>query len=213
MAKVPKLLTGDVSRDRPPLVPLLKSAIPYALEVISANVDIWAFSMYSSVVVVGYYAGIAGLMQPIGLVSNSLVSGSTARLDWKNRATVLNYLKKATISLVAMMIGLAILNSLVGAFLLKTLLGGSFEGGIWMIAWIAAIVVSRAVALQFHSALQLSGRQNSYLTVQFVDSLMRVGIVLGLGFCFKEIGILIGLVLTSVLKCVLCTIALKKSKV
>jgi O-antigen/teichoic acid export membrane protein len=211
--KQPKILKGTEVSEKPPFLPLLQSFLPYAFECFSLNADTWAFSIFGSLLTLGHYTGISGLMQPIGLVSNALVNGSTAHLDWTKPLLVRRYLIKTLVTMTFMLVLLTIGGMLVGTNLLGFILGRSFEGGQWMIPLIAGIVVSKSVATQFHFALQLSGQENAYLFVQTLDSIMRIGVVLLLGWKFSEIGILIGCISSSIFKCAACSYFLATAKV
>ena len=205
LLKVSKLLDGEILTEKPPFSPLLRSFIPYVFECFSLNVDTWAFSIFGSLITLGHYAGITGLMQPVGLLSNALLSGSVARLDWTKSLIVRHYLFKTIIVMSLMLLGLVIGLMFIGTDILGFILGKTFQDGDWMIPWIAGVVVSKAVATQFHFSLQLSGKGNAYLIIQTLDSILRVIFILLLGWKFSEMGILIGCVISSIFKCVACS--------
>jgi hypothetical protein len=73
-----------------------------------------------------------------------------------------------------------------------------------MIPWIAAIVVTQSVSIQFHYALQLSSNINAYLKIQTIDSVLRVFSVTIIGYYLSEVGILLAMILTSIIKISLC---------
>jgi O-antigen/teichoic acid export membrane protein len=210
LLKLSKLLNGETLAEKPPFSPLLKSFLPYTFECFSLNADTWAFSIFGSLITLGHYGGISGLMQPVGLVSNALVSGSVARLDWTKPLIVRRYLLKTVIAMGLILLALVIGLMVMGTDLLGFVLGKSFQDGEWMIPWIAGVVVSKAVATQFHFSLQLSGQENAYLTTQTLDSILRVIFVLLLGWQFSELGILIGCIISSIFKCVLCSYFITK---
>ncbi|MDZ8225833.1 MULTISPECIES: hypothetical protein [unclassified Nostoc] len=202
--KKEQLITGEISQQRPPLVPLFHAFFPYSLESFSTRIDIWAFSIFGSLVSLGHYTGITALMLPVGLISNALTSASTAKLDWTNPDIVRRYLIKTVKVLLCLMLVLVIGGILLGSSIMKLLLGRSFEGGEWMIPWIAVIVVGQAAAIQFHSALQLSGALNAYLIIQTIEPFLRLIIVLFLGMWLSELGILIGITVSFSLKVAVC---------
>ncbi|MBD2245414.1 hypothetical protein [Nostoc sp. FACHB-888] len=205
-----QMITGEISQQRPPLIPLFHAFFPYSLESFSTRIDIWAFSIFSSLVSLGHYTGITALMLPVGLISNALTSASTAKLDWTNPDIVRRYLIKTVKVLLCLMLVLVIGGILLGSSIMKLLLGRSFEGGEWMIPWIAVIVVGQAAAIQFHSALQLSGALNAYLIIQTVEPCLRLIIVLLLGMWLSELGILIGITVSFSLKVAVCIYFHKK---
>lgn len=202
--KKEQIITGKISQKRPPLVPLFHAFFPYSLESFSTRIDIWAFSIFGSLVSLGHYTGITALMLPVGLISNALTSASTAKLDWTNPDIVRRYLIKTVKVLLCLMLVLVIGGILLGSSIMKLLLGRSFEGGEWMIPWIAVIVVGQAAAIQFHSALQLSGALNAYLIIQTIEPCLRLIIVLLLGVWLSELGILIGITVSFSLKVAVC---------
>lgn len=199
-----KILGGTVLASQPPLRILARSFLPYVLEVFSGRLDIWAFSMFGTLVVLGHYVGITALMTPVSFVSNALNSGSTARLDWTRADVVRRYLLRTALTLLVVLAGLAVGGVLVGPILLNGLLGKSFLGSEWMIPWVALIVVSGAIAAQFHSALQLSGLGRAYLAVQTAEPVIRLPLVLGFGWWLSEFGILLGMSIASLLKTAVC---------
>lgn len=210
-SKKKNLLSGNKLTEKPSLFPLLWGFLPYSLESFSINADIWAFSIFSSVATLGHYVAITGLMQPVGLVSNALTSASTARLDWTQPSVVRRYLFKTIITMLCMLVLLSIGGILIGNHLLGWLLGRSFEGGDWMIPWIAGIMVCKAITNQFHFALQLSGQGKAYLVIQSLDSLIRSVMVLFLGSNLLELGILIGMILSLLIKGIICYIVFLKN--
>ncbi|MBR8833973.1 MAG: hypothetical protein DSM106950_08020 [Stigonema ocellatum SAG 48.90 = DSM 106950] len=199
-----KLLTGTLLKERPQISPIVKAFFPYALESFAARIDTWAFSIFGSLIGLGHYTGITALMLPVGIVSNALSSGSTARLDWTKPSLVSGYLIKTVSVLLCLVLTLATGGVLVGSYLLNLVLGKSFDGGEWMIAWVAIIVVGQVAAVQFHSALQLSGCLNAYLIIQTVEPFVRLIIVLALGWWFSELGIMLGMTVSCVLKVGAC---------
>ncbi|MES1024419.1 hypothetical protein ABN584_16130 [Gloeocapsa sp. BRSZ] len=204
LIKKNKLLYGNTTQARPPLTVIKKGFIPFSLETFSSKLDVWAFSLFGTLITLGYYTGITAMMLPVGLVSQALTVSSTARLDWKQPTLVRRYMFKTLIVFVIVLAGLAVGGILLGSDLLNLFLGKSFKDGEWMIPWIAVIVVSNAAATQFHSALQLSGFQSSYLLIQTMEPLIRLAIVLGFGWWFSEIGILCGIAIASTLKAGIC---------
>lgn len=210
LLKTTQILSGLTLAQKPPFSPLVRAFLPNAFEVVSLNADTWAFSIFSSIAALGYYAGITGLMQPVGLVSNALSSGSTARLDWTKSSVVYRYLFKTVVTMSCLLAGLVIGGMLIGSHLVGSVLGKSFEGGEWMIPWIAGIVVSKAVATQFHFAVQLSGLQNAYLATQTLEPIVRVGLVLLLGWQLSGLGILMAMIFSSIIKVLVCSYFLKK---
>lgn len=204
LTKKNKLLCGSVLLNKPSLIPLKRGFFPYLLETFSSRLDIWAFSIFGTLVTLGYYAGITAMMLPVGLVSQALTVSSTARLDWKEPVVVRRYMLKTVLVFIAMLIGLVAGGILIGSDLLTLFLGKSFKDGEWMIPWIASIVVSNAAASQLHSALQLSGLQSAYLLIQIVEPVVRLVIILGLGWWFSELGILLGMTIASTLKATIC---------
>ncbi|MEH1853882.1 MAG: hypothetical protein V7L11_19915 [Nostoc sp.] len=208
--KKEQIITGEISQERPPIAPLVHAFLPYSLESFSTRIDIWAFSIFGSLVSLGHYTGITALMLPVGLISNALTSASTAKLDWTNPDIVRRYLIKTIKVLLCLMLLLVIGGILLGSSIMKLLLGRSFEGGEWMIPWIAVIVVGQAAAIQFHSALQLSGALNAYLIIQTIEPCLRLIIVLLLGMWLSELGILIGITVSFSLKVAVCIYFHKK---
>ncbi|MEH1869823.1 MAG: hypothetical protein V7K69_33160 [Nostoc sp.] len=202
--KKEQIITGEISQERPPLAPLAHAFLPYSLESLSTRIDIWAFSIFGSLLSLGHYTAITALMLPIGLISNALTSASTAKLDWTNPDKVRRYLIKTVKVLLCLMLVMVIGGILLGSSIMKLLLGRSFEGGEWMIPWIAVIVVGQAAAMQFHCALQLSGALNAYLIIQTIEPCLRLIIVLLLGMWLSELGILIGITVSSSLKVAAC---------
>jgi len=199
-----KLLSGVVLETRPPLNSLIRSFFPYLLETFSSKLDIWAFSITSTSVVLGHYTGITAMMLPVSFLSNALTNSSTAHLDWTQPVAIHRYLLKTAIVFLGLLTGLIVGGILVGPYLLIWVLGDSFRNGVWMIPWIAMVVVSQAAALQFHSALQLLGLQNAYLTIQSVEPIVRLTLLLALGWRFAEFGILLGMGISSLLKVIVC---------
>lgn len=208
-----KLLSGVFLKEKPPISPLIRAFFPNLLESFSSKIDIWAFSIFGSLLSIGHYTGITALMIPVGLVSNAMTSGSTARLDWTRPSLVQRYLTKVVIVLLFLLAILTLGGILVGPYLLSTILGKSFQEGYWMIPWIAAIVVSQSAAVQFHVALQLAGYLNEYLLIQSLEPFIRTIIVLTLGWRFSELGILLGLITSSILKIVACVYFHKNVKI
>jgi len=205
LLKLSKLLNGEIFAEKPPFSPLLRSFLPYVLECFSLNADTWAFSIFGSLITLGHYGAITGLMQPVGLLSNALLSGSVARLDWTKPLIVRHYLFKTIIAMSLILLGLVIGLMFIGTDLLGLVLGKTFANGEWMIPWTAGVVVFKAVATQFHFSLQLSGKENDYLKIQTLDSILRVIFVFLLGWKFSEMGILIGCIISSAFKCVVCS--------
>lgn len=199
-----KLITGNILQDRPKILPLAKAFLPYLLESFTTKIDIWAFSIFASLPNLGNYTAITSMMIPVGLVSNAMTSGSTARLDWTQPNLVRKYLYKTLFVLLFFLLFLAIGGFILGPYLLRIVLGKSFESGAWMIPWIAVIVVSQATAVQFHSALQLAGYLNAYLLIQTIEALCRFIIVFTLGWFFSELGIMLGVLSLSILKVLVC---------
>ncbi len=199
-----KSLSGFVLETRPPIKPLIHSFFPYLLETFSSKLDIWAFSILSSSVVLGHYSGITAMMLPVSFLSNALSNSSTAHLDWTQPVVIQRYLLKTAIVFLALLAGLVVGGILVGPYLLIWVLGDSFRDGVWMIPWIAMVVVSQAAALQFHTALQLSGLQNAYLTIQSLEPIVRLIIIFALGWRLAEFGILAGIGISSILKVIVC---------
>jgi O-antigen/teichoic acid export membrane protein len=207
-----KVLLGDTLTSRPPWKPLFIAFFPYALMAVSSRIDTWAFSLFSSLSALGQYIGITALMLPVGLVSNAMTNGSTAHLDWTNTDQVQRYLIRAAVVLMLLLALLVLGGKLIGASLLNTLLGKSFEEGYWMLPWVAAIVISQAAASQFHTSLQLSGAMDTYLMVQSVEPVVRLLFVLFMGWFLSELGILVGMTLVSLLKTASCIYLHRKVK-
>ena len=151
-------------------------------------------------------------MLPVGLVSNAMTNGSTAHLDWTNTDQVQRYLIRAAVVLMLLLALLVLGGKLIGASLLNTLLGRSFEEGYWMLPWVTAIVISQAAANQFHTSLQLSGAMDTYLMVQTVEPVVRLLFVLFMGWFLSELGILVGMILVSLLKTASCIYLHRKVK-
>ncbi len=200
-----KSLTGITLKERPAISLLKKGFFPYLLESIAGNIDTWSLSIFCSLVSLGQYTAITSIMVPVGLVSNAMTNSSTANLDWTQPILVRRYLIKVVIVLLCLLLMLVIGGVLLGPYLLNLVLGKSFEEGKWMIPWIAAIAISQATANQFHSALQLSGYFNRYLMIQTIEPFVRLIIVLTLGYCLSELGIMIGLTASYVLKIIVCS--------
>jgi O-antigen/teichoic acid export membrane protein len=199
-----RLLAGILLKEKPPLSPLIKAFLPYSLESFSNRIDVWAFSIFGSLASLGHYTGITALMLPVGLVSNAMTSGSTARLDWTQPNLVLQYLLKALTVFLCLLVVLLLGGILTGPYLLSSVLGKSFQNGYWMIPWIAVIVVGQAAAIQFHTALQLSGLLNEYLMIQTIEPLARLIIVLTLGWWLSELGIMLSMAILPILKVIVC---------
>lgn len=212
LLKQTTLFKGTTLTEKPNFSLLRRSFLPYAFESFSYNADTWAFSIFGSLLSLGYYVAITGLMQPVGVIFNALNNGSTARLDWTEPLIVIRYLFKTVVTMSLLLVGLVIGGMLIGTQLLEGILGRSFQGGEWMIPWIAGIVVSQAVATQFHFAVQLSGFKNAYLVVQTLESVTRVGFALLLGWQFSELGIFVGCISSSIVKCLACSYVLSGSK-
>ncbi|WP_088241395.1 lipopolysaccharide biosynthesis protein [Calothrix rhizosoleniae] len=200
-----KYIKGIIFSEKPSFSPLIKSFLPYAFESFSLNADTWAFSLFSPLASLGYYVGIKGLMQPIGLLSNALNSGSTARLNWTNSSVVRRYLLKYVFAMISMLLGLVVGGTLIGTDLIGLFLGKSFSGGEWMIPWISLIVVSNAIGTQFHFALQFSGLKNAYLLTQTIYATVRFSLILSLGWQFAELGIFLGCIFSAIIKCMICS--------
>lgn len=199
-----RLLTGILLEEKPPLSPLIKAFLPYSLESFSTRIDVWAFSIFGSLLSLGHYTSITALMLPVGLFSNAMTSGSTARLDWTQPNLVLQYLFKTLTVLLCLLLIMILGGILTGPYLLNSILGQSFQDGYWMIPWIAVIVVFQAAAIQFHTALQLSGLLNEYLIIQTIEPVFRLLIVLALGWWLSEVGIMLGMTVLSIFKVVVC---------
>ncbi|MBF0289805.1 MAG: hypothetical protein HQM14_18480 [SAR324 cluster bacterium] len=199
-----KLLMGTYEKTRPPISILVKGFFPYALSTFGGRIDIWSFSLFGAVTTLGQYSAILGLMMPIGLISNALGSGSVANLDWTRQEVVHAYLVKTVGILLSVLVIILIAGNLGGAYVLELILGKSFESGAWLITWIALIVVIQAAVEQFHSALQLSGLQNAYLTIQTIEPGVRLVLVLGLGWWLSEKGVLLGMIFSSILMVFTC---------
>lgn len=204
LRKAKTLLNDTLSKKKVPLSLLFRGFFPYLLENLSRRLDIWAFSIFSTLAALGQYSGITAMMLPVGLVSHALVSSSTARLDWTQPILIQRYLFKVAIVLSLLLFGLVLTGLLLGPYLLNLLLGKSFSEGAWMIPWVATVVVTDAASWQFHSALQLSGLENPYLIVQTIEPMIRLIAVMAMGWWFSEIGILLGMTATSVLKVIIC---------
>lgn len=213
LVKKNKLLYGDTLLEKPFITPLRRGFVPFFLETFSNKLDIWAFSIFGTLITLGYYTGITAMMLPVGLVSQALTVSSTARLDWKQPTLVRRYMVKTLIVFMVVLVGLAVGGILIGSDLLTLFLGKSFKDGEWMIPWIAVIVVSNAAAIQFHSALQLSGLQSSYLLIQTMEPIVRLAIIVGLGWWFSEAGILFGMAIGSTLKAGMCFWVHQKAEV
>jgi O-antigen/teichoic acid export membrane protein len=201
-------LGGPVLDERPPMAPLLRALPPLVAESLAARADIWAFSMFGTVVGVGRYSGLSALLVPVALISNAMGSASVARIDWTDRERVRRYLARATSSLVALFVLASVGGTLVGPFLLSVLLGKTYAGSEWMIPWIAASVVGQSVASQFHTALQLVGSSSTFLAIQSADAAIRVLAMFAGGFFLSERGVLYGLVASCLVKAVWSAAAL-----
>jgi O-antigen/teichoic acid export membrane protein len=199
-----KLITGIILQKKPSILPLTKAFLPYLLESFSTKIDIWVLSIFGSLANLGNYTAITSMMIPVGLVSNAMTSGSTSRLDWTQPHLVHKYLSKTLFVLLCLLLLLSIGGLIIGPYLLKIVLGKSFESGAWMIPWIAMIVVSQAAALQFHSALQLTGYLNTYLLIQSIEPFFRLIIVIMLGYFLSELGVMLGIIITSIGKLLAC---------
>ncbi|MEH2143415.1 lipopolysaccharide biosynthesis protein [Nostoc sp.] len=207
------IITGEICQERPSLIPLFHAFFPYSLESFSTRIDIWAFSIFGSLVSLGHYTGITALMLPIGLVSNALTSASTAKLDWTKPDIVRRYLMKTVSVLLCLLLVLVIGDILLGSSFMKLLLGRSFEGGEWMIPWIAVIVVGQAAAIQAHSSLQLCGYRKNYLIIQIIEPFLRGILVLIIGYFLSELGIMLGIAISSYIKVITCFIFIRYRKV
>jgi O-antigen/teichoic acid export membrane protein len=194
------VLTGEAGAGRPGLRPLLRALPPLIAEAIAAKADVWAFSLFGTLAGVGQYSGLSALMIPVGLVSNALLSSSTAQLDWTQPSLVRSYLLRASIALACLCAAIGVGGTVFGPAVLSAVLGKSFAEGEWMIPWIALIVVGQATANQFHSSVQLSGLSSAFFVIQSVDSGIRLFMVTCGAWAFGEVGILIALVLSSVAK-------------
>lgn len=206
------LSPGEISSKKPSLVNLVKNSGPYALEIFSSNVDVLAFSLVSPVVILGYYAGISGIMQPISIVSNALISGSTAKLNWNNLSSVISYLFKSMLIFSGLAAGVVFLSMEIGPSMLELFLGKSYEGGRWMIPWIGGIVICKSISLQFHSSVQLAGFNDEYIFIQTLEAFFRVGLVFCFGLFLKEYGVIIGLLLSYMAKSVACVFIIISKK-
>jgi O-antigen/teichoic acid export membrane protein len=190
--------------------PLLRGFLPYGLETAGAKIDVWAFSLFSAALPLGHYVGALALMTPVGLISSALTSGSTARLDWTNQREIKKYLFRTAVVLGGALVALAVGGWLLGGAVLVWVLGDTFQGGEWMIPWVAFVVVGNAAGWQLHSALQLSGRLDAYLFVQSAEPALRMPLVLGLAWVFAEAGIFAGMALGSTIKVIWCWRLLSK---
>jgi hypothetical protein len=199
-----QILTGPVVEESVEWKPLLRGFLPHGLETAGSKIDIWAFSLFSAALPLGHYVGATALMTPVGLLSSALTSASTARLDWSNAREVRKYVSRTAFALSVALVILAVGGWLVGGAVLVWVLGDTFQGGEWMIPGVALVVVGNAAAFQLHSALQLSGRLDAYLFVQSTEPVLRLPLVLGLGWGFAESGIFAGMALGSVVKAAWC---------
>ncbi|MFZ5806618.1 MAG: lipopolysaccharide biosynthesis protein [Verrucomicrobiota bacterium] len=199
-----KNLSGEVSQTRPSLSPLRQSFFPYLIESVSTQADRWAFSFFSTASALGGYVAILALLLPLNLISNALFNGATATLDWRDTHSVRRFLIKSSIFLL-LLAGVAIFVGVrIGQPVLHFVLGESFAHASWMIAGVVGIVIAGACGLQFHMSLQLTGRQTAYLTVQVIEHVFRLILVFVLGFYWAEKGIIAGMTISPLLKCVAC---------
>ncbi|MBF0289930.1 MAG: hypothetical protein HQM14_19110 [SAR324 cluster bacterium] len=201
--KKKKLIQGPIKNFQSPFSPLIRGFLPNALESFSGKIDVWAFSLFSTLTTLGHYFGITALMIPVALVSNALTSGSTANLEWTEYAHVRRYLFRTVGVLLSLSIVMILGGSLLGGFLLS-ILGKSFQGAEWLVPWVVLLLVCQAAAQQFHSALQFSGLQAFYLTTQSLDPFLRLVLVLVFGWLFAEVGIFIGMIMSSLIKVGVC---------
>lgn len=202
---IDRLLDGEIRVEIvPPITPLIKAFPPYLLESFSSRIDIWLLSLFTSLVTLGQYSGITALMMPVGLLSNAMTSASTARLDWQDSIAVEKYLYRTLVALSILLFILALGGISLGPYFLNLILGETFSRGTWMIPWIAAIVVTQAAAFQFHAALRLKGNSDTYLMIQSIEPFIKLCITFILGWKLAEIGIFLGLIVSSILKIGIC---------
>ncbi|MNS01982.1 hypothetical protein D3C72_332750 [compost metagenome] len=194
----------DEHTQAPPSKPLLQGFLPNAIETLSSRIDVLGFSLIATTASLGHYTAVSAMMLPIGLVSNSLSSASTARLDWTNPKHIKQYLA-LTISLLAcLFVGSAIFVGFLGPSLLELVLGSSYRDGSWMIPWVALIVASQALAVQTHAGLQLSGFLKEYLLTQSISPFIRCALVIVLGGAFSTPGLLAAIIISNVVKVMIC---------
>ncbi|MHC5740425.1 MAG: lipopolysaccharide biosynthesis protein [Nostoc sp.] len=199
-----KLLYGSELLEKPSLIPLMKGFLPNTIETLSLNLDIWLLSYFGSLITLGHYVAMNSLMQPINLISNALINGSTARLNWSESLVVRRYLLRTTYLMFFLLFFSIIMIFIINPYVLESLLGKSFVSAWWMIPWITGVVITKATATQFQTAIQLSGLENAYLTMQSLEPVSRLLIVGFLGWQFSELGIFLGLILSSLLKILGC---------
>lgn len=195
-----RVLAGPIESQTPPVTPLINALPPLVAESIAAKADVWAFSLVESIVTLGQYSGLSAMMLPLGLVSNAMLSSSTARLDWRDAAAVHRYLKRATVVLGMLLLFVSLVAAWVGPVLMRLILGASFADGEWMVPWIAVVVAVRALSNQFHASVQLSGRAAAFLRIQSGDSVLRLALTLIAASLFGAVGILVGLIVGSLAK-------------
>jgi O-antigen/teichoic acid export membrane protein len=195
-----RVLAGPVETQAPPIAPLVQALPPLVAESVAAKADVWAFSLVGSLATLGQYAGLSAMMLPLGLVSNAMLSSSTARLNWKDNKAVHRYLFRATGVLGVLFLVVSISGVLLGPVLLPMLLGTSFADGEWMVPWIAIVVAVQSLSNQFHASVQLSGRTAAFLRIQTGDSVIRLALTLGAAAFFGATGIFAGLILASIIK-------------
>jgi O-antigen/teichoic acid export membrane protein len=198
------LLRGEVETGRPSLSPLRKGFVPFALETLGGRADDWAFSFFTDLATLGSYAAITALMMPMNLISNAMLNAATAKLNWRDQAAVLRYLVKSILILLGFTVLVSALGLAFGEPVLKYVLGQSFANAAWMIPWVAGIVLANAAGFQFHIALQLSGRERSYLVIQAATPAARLILAVACGAVFGSLGILVGLIANGLLRTVVC---------
>ena len=81
--------------DRLPSRVLALGALPYALETASPRIEVGVYSFAGGHVLLGAMSAFAGMLQPIGLLSASLINAATASIDWRDRHQVRAHLLRS----------------------------------------------------------------------------------------------------------------------
>ena len=199
MRAVPAL-TGETNSGGPDWQPLARGFGPYALESLGARADIWVLSLLATPAILGQYSAVTTLASPISMLSMAVATGSTARLAWTDPLVVRRHLRNVIIAMLACLLTFGSAAHFLSGWLLHHVLGKDFDDGAWMATWIVAIAVTQAIAYQFHTALQLSGRQNGYLTVQAIEPIARILLTLVGGKIAGIRGVLASFLLITILK-------------
>ncbi|MGC9332456.1 MAG: hypothetical protein ACP5DZ_11380 [Bacteroidales bacterium] len=207
----PDSLPGSKLINTPTFKPLVYGFVPNLFQAMALRIDVWAFLTFSTLVELGQYKGIAGLVLPVGILSRALIANSTAKLDWKNKYLVKRYLMKVIVIFAASLISINILTLSSGSYIISKILGDSFLGGEWIIPWATSLVIMEYLSQQFYSLLQLSGLHQYYLSMQIIDPIIRIVLVASLGYFLSTLGILLGMIIASLFKSFACIILYEKS--